>query len=88
MKKTFKKLRAVERRIRECGNEMAVMQQLPYYRLFGRPGQLEADTEALGTALSQLEAEKQQLLDQLAAKIEQARSSPYIIPNLPAGRQA
>lgn len=84
MKQTFKKLRAVERRIRDCGNEMAVMQQLPYYRLFGRPGQLEADTKALSITLAQLETEKQQLLDELAAKIEKARNSTYVIST--AGR--
>lgn len=82
MKQTFKKLRAVERRIRDCGNEMAVMQQLPYYRLFSRPGQLEADTEALSTALARLEAEKQQLLEKLAVKIEEARRSQYVISNV------
>lgn len=84
MKKTFKKLRAVERRLRECGNEMAVMPQLPYYRLFSRPGQLEADTEALSKTLAQLENEKKLLLDELAAKIDKVRSSPYVIST--AGR--
>ena len=81
MKKTFKKLRAVERRLLECGNEMAVMPQLPYYRLFSRPGQLEADTEALSATLAQLETEKQQLLEELAVKIEQARN-PCVISNV------
>ena len=75
MKKTFKKLRAVERRLRECGAELAAMPQLPYYRLFSRPGQLEADAEALSATLAQLETEKQQLLQALKESIEQKLSS-------------
>jgi len=69
MKKKIRKLKQLNRRIRECEDEIEITTTLPFYATFGKEPQRATDLEALRLQLSDLRAQKLTLLDKLEQKI-------------------
>lgn len=70
MKKTFRKLRQVDKSLRKCKKELQNIQELPFYTLFKQETQRSTDEETLNITIQELARKKAQLLEKLKQKIE------------------
>ena len=70
MKKTFRKLRQVDKSLRKCKKELQNIRQLPFYILFKQETQRNTDEETLNITIQELARKKAQLLEKLKQKIE------------------
>lgn len=69
MKKTYQKLRQVDKSLRKCKKELQNIQQLPFYSLFKQETQRNTDEETLNITIQELTSKKAQLLEKLKQKI-------------------
>lgn len=69
MKKTFQKLRLVNKSLKKCNKELQNIRQLPFYNLFKQEAQRAADEESLNTTIHELLAKRAALLEKLKQKI-------------------
>ncbi|MNK40611.1 hypothetical protein D3C87_592610 [compost metagenome] len=69
MKKTFRKLRQVDKSLRKCKKELQNIQELPFYTLFKQETQRSTDEETLNITIQELARKKAQLLEKLKQKI-------------------
>lgn len=69
MKKTFQKLRLVNKSLKKCSKELQNIRQLPFYSLFKQEAQRTADEESLNVTIQELLAKRAALLEKLKQKI-------------------
>jgi hypothetical protein len=75
MKNTYKQLQKVIRIISKCHLKIEQTKMLPYYKAFGRCGELEDDIKALQDRIASLEVEKQDLIEIMQAELEKLKVS-------------
>ncbi len=73
MKKTFQKLRLVNKSLKKCNKELQNIRQLPFYSLFKQEAQRAADEESLNATIEELLAKRAALLEKLKQKIVNAQ---------------
>lgn len=73
MKKTFQKLRQINKSLKKCSKELQNIRQLPFYSLFKQETQRTADEESLNVTIQELLVEKAALLKKLKQKITNAQ---------------
>lgn len=73
MKKTFQKLRQVNKSLKKCSKELQNIRQLPFYSLFKQEAQRAADEESLNATIQELLAKRTALLEKLKQKIVNAQ---------------
>lgn len=73
MKKTFQKLRQVNKSLKKCNKELQNIRQLPFYNLFKQEAQRTADEESLNATIQELLAKRAALLEKLKQKIVNAQ---------------
>jgi len=75
MKNTYKQLQKVIRIINECNAEIENAKNLPYYKIFGRVGEMEQDIADIKQRISLLELEKQDLIEKMQQELETLKST-------------
>lgn len=65
MKKILRNIKSIDRQIHHIEDAIKTLPELPYYKVFGKAGELERDLENYKFRLKQLYSEKSAAMDSL-----------------------
>lgn len=70
MKKLFKKINRLDRRIQEINAEAENLTRLPFFKTFKKEKELQEDLEVLDAELNRIRAKRVSLLEELRNEID------------------